>query len=508
MNYILYILSVLLIATPALCQSMAGFSGGSRLSCGAYDPYDYYKPYAGAVHDHSGLIYPMAGQYVDGSGDPRDAVDGAVCEGHSFHHPRANFVAGFDQGLDWVNLSPHTNHVHFAGGNVDTFLAAIAGGDYSELGTDDVWHFCDDASDGLELLPSGECTHDGSDGTEFEWMYEQAALAMQDRPGKLALVGGEWTVSATPPNDTGIGGGHKVFIGGTPTDQLTTVCRASLGGGVDTQYHCDQEEGLYDAMATNGAPITVVHPCMYGGSTYFGPMNAVTNGGFDPSVIVGFGIKANSKTNNCLDPATAIQSNKDRNAMYFNVLSAGYHLYPSSDQDNHHQPHPDISTCLQTPYAPGETERTVIWAYALTLDALRDGMTNRRAYWARVGKPVAKLYASDSLYSSRSIMGGYLRTTDGDFYLNANVLSDGATFSDLEVWHNGVKMMDVSDADIACSASVCRLSSHRFFSDIDGWWLIVVESAAAYEVVTAPIWVNYSASDFTTAPLIEQDLVP
>jgi len=437
------------------------------------------------------------------NGDPRDYPTGheAACVAHSFGHPLRVYTDAFDNGLDWVNISHHTNVISLSSANV-TALLAVASGDYSELGNGDTWHFCTAPKLGLEM-EAFTCTHEAGDGvTELDWMYEQAELAMVARPGKLAMVGGEWTVSQ----------GHKVFASSVD-DPLPTICSHQSG-----TYFCDNEVGLYKVLREYNVGAMLAHPCSDGsGITSFLSMDYPVGDGIDPRVLYSYGIKATGtytpSPSNCLKPVQVTTKNNDKNAAYFNALDMGYNLYPSSDSDSHHVPASATSTCTGNSSTPGDNERTVVWARDLTFADIQDAMRARRAYWSRVGTAVARVWAYDELAgadtaSPDAIMGGFVQSANTDFAMEATVSSDGATFTDMEVWYNGSKVLDDTDADITCTASLCTLSAHEFGTSIDGWWLLVVISATNYEVVTAPIWVNRTRADFLGAPAIQTDIVP
>ena len=493
------------------------------VAASARDPYSRMTTYAGTLHSHSGTLGRLASQASlagaapptcltgGGNGDPRDAPVGYGCScntyAHAFGHPRLVYTRAFDGGLDYVGISHHTNDVDQSSTTVTTFLSGISP-TYSELGSDDVWTFCDPPTNGLRMADAS-CTRGTGGVGELAWLAEQAVLAMQDRPGHLAMVGGEYTVGSSPPTDGPTGGGHKVFMMDA-ADPIGTICRDSaLYTTVPTNL-CKDQVTLFRLVRENRLLIQLAHPCSTDGFTYFGPINYATGGGFDPRAIFSLEVGCYSQNGCLLSP----ESGKNAGGTYFAALDAGYHLAPAAADDIHHIPantsHASCGNALDG-LITGARDRTVIWASDLSFASLRAAYRARLVYWARAGKPEARMYGYDEAGTTSNPdarMGGFVQSADSDFRLEATI-TDGATFTDLEVWHNNALVLDETDPDVVCSTTTCTLTQHEFTSSIDGWWVLIARGTAnVYDVITAPIWVNRQPDDFLGAPAIPFSLVP
>jgi hypothetical protein len=408
---------------------------------------------------------------------------------HSYGRPSLRYQTALALGLDWAMMSHHTegDHDGFLQGRTETYVEQCSN------------HSIPICDEGGFQLHDGSCTQD-----TWAFMDDETTHAELFFPGRLALLGGEYTVgpgAGAAPSGLDQMGGHKVFV---CKDRPTTMCPPSPGQFSDAV--CQNETELYDMMRANDCFGWAAHPCSELG-TWFGSSGQP----FDSSVLSGYAVKAPNS-----DQCVTDKGPHATNMSYFDALNAGHHLHPVSDKDTHWRSGAGAG-CGGIVGDLGTSERTICWMPDLDYDELAAAFRERRCYWARDEKPRLEFRMCENrTFQNCRMLGGMLDLPGGDDVVVVARVVDLREASDyrIKVFHNGVPVGPDTfgpgsgcgvggDMDPAggfacgCDDDECMMLLEFKDQPIDGWWLVIVEDPNrgphGFAVISSPVWVNRAA---------------
>ncbi len=376
------------------------------------------------------------------------------------------------------NLHSQTNHSD-GGGNVSTCSGAQApqSGAY---GPAQAYQFA--LTEGLDLLMCSEHNHlfDGSTGTNtaadpttVHNLYQSGLSAASTfnaaHPGFLGLYGMEWGVIS--------GGGHMNIFNADGLCEWETNASGQLLGDYNTPK--GDYAGIYTLMKSKGWVGQFNHPALSGQFVVGGTALAYTADG-DEAMVLCEVLNTSAFSSNTTETETAHSTwEQTWNAL----LGYGYHLAPSSDQDNH---------CAN--WGASYTNRTAVLiptGTALTMQSFLDAVKARRVYATMDKSAQIILTANGHVMGERFNNSGALTLTVN--YASAN----GHTASQVQVFEgvpgSGATVSQTSST--AVTTITPATGAHFYYAKItqdngDLMW-------------SAPVWVTQgTGGGDTQAPVV------
>ncbi len=386
-------------------------------------------------------------------------------------------TAGLPYTVYFGNLHSQTNHSD-GGGAVSTCTSAQApqGGAY---GPADAYQFA--LTEGLDMLMCSEHNHlfDGSTGTNtaadpvvahnlYQSGLSAAATFNAAHPGFLGIYGMEWGVIS--------GGGHMNIFNADGLCGWETNASGQLIGDYNTPK--GDYAGLYTLMKSKGWVGQFNHPALSGQFVVGGTALAYTADG-DEAMVLCEVLNTSAFSSNTTETETGHSTwEQTWNAL----LGYGYHLAPSSDQDNH---------CAN--WGASYTNRTGVLiptGTPLTMTSFLEAVKARRVYATMDKNAQIILTANGHVMGERFNNSGALTLTVN--YASAN----GHTASQVQVFE-GVPGSGATVSQ-ASSTAVTTLTpstgAHFYYAKItqdngDLMW-------------SAPVWVTQGSGGDTTPPTV------
>jgi hypothetical protein len=318
--------------------------------------------------------------------------------------------------------------------------------------------------------------HNHNEGLRMTLPYWRSGVVEADTANKdgifVGMYGMEWgTIS---------GGGHVLVLG---TDKLI-----GWNPGVYDVYVAKSDyTNLWRITDSLNAFCYLAHP----NTSDFGNLagNAY-NAAYD-KIIQGVAVKSGpafSTNTTQTDPSTG-----NYESYYHSLLRKGYHVAPSSDQDNHN-----------TNFGMSNQQRTVVLAPSLTRANILNGLRNRNAYASEDNNMRVKFEVGTH------IMGNIFSSTS-PFVINVKVsdATPGDVVSRIEIRY-GVPGSGLNPTVLASATNVDSLiyNANQLVGSTYYYYVYVLQ-VDGHKVWTAPMWIT--AEEFlavTFGPFTAEIILP
>ena len=397
---------------------------------------------------------------------------------HAGAHALSTGAGSLPYTIFYGNLHSQTNHSDGAGpiATCDSEQAPQSG----QYGPAYAYQYAQ--NDGLDMLMTSEHNHmfDGSTGTNssadpatakalFASGLSAATTYNAAHPGFLAIYGQEWGVISN--------GGHMNIFN---ADGLIEWEKNSAGQLIGDYYIAKGDYGsLYTLMNSKGWIGQFNHPATSGQFTINGTNFGYTADG-DAVMVMAEVLNSSAFSHNTTETET---SRPNYEAAFNTILERGYHVAPSSDQDNH---------CSN--WGASFTNRTGVLiptGTALSMSSFLDALRARRAFATEDKAAQIVLTANGHLMGERFSNGGPLTLTVN--YASSN----GQTAQLVQVFEGVPGSNGTVDtlSETAVTTTTPTVGDHFYYAKIT--------EANGLRLWSAPVWVSEgSGSGDTTPPTV------
>ncbi|MFC5525648.1 Ig-like domain-containing protein [Rhodanobacter ginsengisoli] len=384
-------------------------------------------------------------------------------------------ASGLPYTIYYGNLHSQTNHSD-GGGDLSSCTGAQAP-QSSPYGPADAYLYA--MNRGLDILMTSEHNHmyDGSTGTNlsadpataknlFASGLAAASSFHAAHPDFLPIYGQEWGVISN--------GGHLNIMN---ADGLIEWEKNSAGQLIgDYEIAKGDYASLYTLMKTKGWVGQFNHPASSGQFTVNGTNFGYTADG-DQVMVLAEVLNSSAFSSNTTETETSLHSYE---TAFNTILERGYHVAPSSDQDNH---------CAN--WGASSTNRTGVLipsGIALSLSSFVDALNARRVFATEDKNAQIVLTANGHVMGERFSNSGPLTLTVN--YASAN----GQTVQRVQLFEGvpGSNGTVGSLSETATTTVTPSLGDHFYYAKIT--------EANGQLLWSAPVWVTESAGGGDTTP--------
>jgi hypothetical protein len=397
---------------------------------------------------------------------------------HAAAHTLSTGASGLPYTIYYGNLHSQTNHSDGAGpiATCDSEQAPQSG----QYGPAYAYQYAQ--NDGLDMLMTSEHNHmfDGSTGTNtsadpatakalFASGLAAASTYNAAHPGFLALYGQEWGVISN--------GGHMNIFN---ADGLIEWEKNSAGQVIGDYYIAKGDYGsLYTLMNSKGWIGQFNHPAQSGQFTVNGSNFGYTADG-DAVMVMAEVLNSSAFSHNTTETET---SRPNYEAAFNTILERGYHVAPSSDQDNH---------CSN--WGASFTNRTGVLiptGTALSMSSFLDALRARRAFATEDKAAQIVLTANGHLMGERF-------SNSGPLTLTVNYASSNGQTAQLVQVFQGVPGSNGTVSSLSETATTTTTPSSG-----DHFYYARITEANGLRLWSAPVWVTEgSGSGDITPPTV------
>jgi hypothetical protein len=274
----------------------------------------------------------------------------------------------------------------------------------------------------------------------------------------VGFYGQEWGTLAT-------GKGHALVLG---TNKLFGWQTGLYDVYVPQNDYSTANTSLWRKVLDNGGFIYLAHPS----SNDFDNVAANSYNSMIDSVLRGVAVKSGKATSTNVTQTDPSTSNYE--SYYHNLLAKGYHVAPTSDQDNHN-----------TNFGMSNQQRTVVLAPSLTRENILNAIRNRKTYASEDNNLKVRFdvgsHSTGDIFSEATPFAIKVKVSDA---------SAGESFSRIEI-RSGVPGSGTAPVAVATATNVDSLvyTVNQTVGSTKYYYAYVLE-ADGHRAWTAPMWIT------------------